>query len=84
MKKSEINYETLEVLRVLNNGGYIKGMGENKYRLMDTTHNPIKNIETQVTNRLNDLELIKVSGIVRIIIDNGIKYLNSQVINNAK
>ena len=45
-------------------GGYIKGMGTGKYRLMDGEHNPIRNLDQQCINLLLEERLIVRNGLV--------------------
>lgn len=71
MKKQEIKDAVKDTVLKLRKGGYIKGMGTNKYRLMDANHSPIKNIESQVIDLMKAEEFIEVSGLVRVLSHRG-------------
>ena len=71
MKKEELKNAVKDTVFKLRKGGYIKGMGTNKYRLMDANHSPIKNLESQVVEVLKIENFIEIDGLVRVLTDKG-------------
>ena len=71
MKKEELRNKVKDTILKLRKGGYIKGMGTNKYRLMDANHSPIKNLESQVVEVLKIENYIEIDGLVRVLSNRG-------------
>lgn len=71
MKKQEVKDAVKDTVLKLRKGGYIKGMGTNKYRLMDSSHSPIKNLEPGVVDLMKAEEFIEVDGLVRVLSHRG-------------
>lgn len=71
MKKQEVKDAVKDTVLKLRKGGYIKGMGANKYRLMDANHSPIKNLESVVVDLMKAEDFIEVSGLVRVLSHRG-------------
>ena len=71
MKKEELRNKVKDTILKLRKGGYIKGMGTNKYRLMDANHSPIKNLESQVVEVLKIENFIEIDGLVRVLSNRG-------------
>ena len=67
MKKEELRNKVKDTILKLRKGGYIKGMGTNKYRLMYANHSPIKNLESQVVEVLKIENFIEIDGLVRVL-----------------
>ena len=71
MKKEELRNKVKDTILKLRKGGYIKGMGTNKYSLMDANHSPIKNLESQVVEVLKIENFIEIDGLVRVLSNRG-------------
>ena len=71
MKKEELRNKVKDTILKLRKGGYIKGMGTNKYRLMDANHSPIKNLESQVVEVLKIENFIEIDGLFRVLSNRG-------------
>lgn len=71
MKKQEVRDAVKDTVLKLRKGGYIKGMGTDKYRLMDASHNPIKNLESVVVDLMKAEEFIEIDGLVRVLSSRG-------------
>jgi hypothetical protein len=71
MKKEELRNKVKDTILKLRKGGYIKGMGTNKYRIMDANHSPIKNLESQVVEVLKIENFIEIDGLVRVLSNRG-------------
>lgn len=67
MKKQEVRDVAKDTVLKLRKGGYIKGMGTNKYRLMDSNHNPIKNIDREVVDLMKSEDFLQIDGLVRVL-----------------
>ena len=65
MTKKEViqkAHDTNELM--LKKGGYIKGMGTGKFRLMTQDHSPIENIDGRVVETMQDNGLLMLSNLV--------------------
>lgn len=71
MKKQEVKDAVKDTVLKLRKGGYIKGMGTNKYRLMDASHSPIKNLESVVVDLMKAEYFIEIDGLVRVLSSRG-------------
>lgn len=71
MKKQEVKDAVKDTVLKLRKGGYIKGMGTNKYRLMDANHSPIKNLESIIVDKMNEEHFLEIYGLVRVLSHTG-------------
>lgn len=67
MKNKEVKDAVKDIVLKPRKGGYIKGMGTNKYRLMDSNHNPIKNIDREIVDLMKAEDFLQVNGLVRVL-----------------
>ena len=65
LKEKIVFIEKIE--KELKKGGYIKGFGGGRSRLMDANHNPILNFQNEIRNELLSLDKIEQSGLIYVL-----------------
>ena len=63
-KKEKIEAVNNVSKTLMQNKGYIKGMGPKKYRVMDSKHNPVLNIDSFIFDELLKTEQIYLDGLI--------------------